>query len=344
MKSDSLSRRTFLAACGLLGLSAVSAPLSSVAQASVRISSSLVKVTRTKPLMGTFVTITILHESKTLAEEAIGRAFESMHAHIQIFNRFDSASAVSVLNAHGVLNSAPPELSALLKESKRIHNLTSGAFDPTVKPIIDLFKAKSQASESFEVSRQERDAALALVDAKGVTLSGKSIRFAKPGMGITLDGIAKGFIADKASRVLSSIGAHNHLINAGGDIRLSSDDQKQTPWTVAVQAPKGGKAPSVVHMKNGAVATSGGYEVSFDRHQVHHHIVNPHTARSPHSAQSVTITASTVMRADALSTAVFVLPPRAGFDLIDALPTSEALIITQNGTTLPTRKWGMAHG
>jgi thiamine biosynthesis lipoprotein len=96
----------------------------------------------------------------------------------------------------------------------------------------------------------------------------------------------------------------------------------------------------VIHLRNGAVATSGSYEIAFDRHRVHHHIVDPRTALSPGLCSSATVTAGTVMQADALATAAFVLPPRAGFELIDALPGAEALLITDNGTALPTRRWG----
>lgn len=350
MQHELPTRRRFLRACGLAGLAALAAPLLpapvlSAAHAAEERSKGLLKATRTEPLMGTFVTLTVLHDSRFLAEEAMGRAFARMRELIGVFNRFDSASPLSALNAEGRLADAPPELAGLLAEARSLHSLTGGAFDPTVKPIIDLFRERAtEDGRVFHLSRAEREDLLALVGMDGVALSGRSVRFARAGMGLTLDGVAKGYIADMASSTLSDLGAKNHLVNAGGDIRVCSDERREKPWTIAVQSPEGAGSPALVHLRNGAVATSGSYEVAFDNRLVHHHIVDPRTALSPAQTASATVTADTVMQADALATAVFVLPPRDGFELVDALPGSEALIITANGTTLPTRKWDTARG
>ncbi len=340
MKPETITRRSFITACSLLGLAAVSGPIAPAAEAAVRLAPSLVKATRTEPLMGTYVTITVLDQSQDLAQEALGRTFVDMATRIQTFNRFDSASPLSMLNAEGVLRDTPPELINLLHESRRIHDLTSGAFNATVKPVIDLFRKKATQGKPFRLSAKERSQLLSLVDVRAVLLNADTVRFAKPGMGITLDGIAKGFIADQASALLTRLGATNHMINAGGDIRVSGNHQLDRLWTIAVQGIDNSASPGILHLKNGCVATSGAYEVYFDRHQVHHHIVNPRTAASPSAAASVTICASSLMHADALSTALFVLPLRTGYELIDTLPNTEALIITHNGTALPTRQWG----
>ncbi|MGE4503746.1 MAG: FAD:protein FMN transferase [Desulfovibrionaceae bacterium] len=340
MQHEHPTRRRFLAACAALGLGALAVPLLPAASAAARLAPGLVRVSRTQPLMGTFVSIIAVHESRAFAEEAVGRAFEAMHADIAVFNRFDPASPLSVLNDQGVLKGAPRELLELLDESRNIHALTGGAFDPTVKPIIDCFRSRADQDGDFHLDRAERDELLALVGLGGVRSTGDGVRFARAGMGLTLDGVAKGRVADRASERLSAMGCANHLVNAGGDIRLASDERLEAPWTVAIQAPEGGESPSVIHLRNGAVATSGSYEIAFDRHRVHHHIVDPRTALSPGLCSSATVTAGTVMQADALATAAFVLPPRAGFELIDALPGAEALLITDNGTALPTRRWG----
>ncbi len=340
MMPKTITRRHFMTTCGLLGLAAVSSPFCPAAEGAARLTPSLVKATRTEPLMGTYVTITVLDQSQDLAQEALGRTFADMVTRIQTFNRFDCASPLAVLNSEGVLSGAPPELLNLLRESRRIHDLTSGAFDATVKPIIDLFRKKASQDKPLHLSTKERKQLLSLVDTRAVLLNADSVRFAKQGMGITLDGVAKGFIADQASALLTRLGATNHLINAGGDIRVSGNHQLDRPWAIAIQGPNNDESPDILHLRNGCVATSGAYEVSFDRHQIHHHIVNPRTATSPSSAASVTICANSVMKADALSTALFVLPLRAGYELIDTLPDTEALIITHNGTNPPTHRWG----
>lgn len=346
MNQRRIPRRSFLRSCGLLGLAAAAAPLvplAPAAEAAVRIGPSLVKASRTEPLMGTFVTITALHDSATLCQEAVGTAFEDMRQRIRTFDRFDEASPVALFNAEGTLRDTPPELMELVRRAREIHGLTAGAFDPTVKPVIDLFRARDQGGDAFRIPAAERERLLELVDFSKVRASGSTLSFARPGMGMTLDGVAKGYIADKASETLTRMGAANHLVNAGGDIRLAGDRRLGAPWTVAVQNPGGGEPSGMIRMRSGAVATSGAYEISFDQHRVHHHIVDPRTALSPAGAASATVSAASVMLADALATAVFVLPPRAGFELIDSLSGAQGLIITNNGTALPTRGWAITN-
>ncbi len=101
-----------------------------------------------------------------------------------------------------------------------------------------------------------------------------------------------------------------------------------------------GRHPDVISLKIGAVATSGSYEVYFDRSRVHHHIVTPGTGRSPQTAVSVSILAPTAMEADALATAVMVMGPRPGLAFVDSLPGRECLIITATGAQLSSRHWG----
>ena len=84
---------------------------------------------------------------------------------------------------------------------------------------------------------------------------------------------------------------------------------------------------AVIELNDGAVATSGDYEVFYDREKVWHHVIDPRTGSSPHSASSVSVVSDSVMWADALSTAVFVLPPSDGVRLIDSLDRAECLVL-----------------
>ena len=94
-----------------------------------------------------------------------------------------------------------------------------------------------------------------------------------------------------------------------------------------------------MHMGNGAVATSGNYEVFFDKEKMFHHLVSPATGHSPHNVVSVTVRADSVMEADALSTAVFVMGPKAGIEFINSLPGRECLIVDPQGARFASRSW-----
>jgi len=181
------------------------------------------------------------------------------------------------------------------------------------------------------------------VGAENIIFDGRSIAFRKDGMGITLDGIAKGYIVDKASKVLTSKGIKNHLINAGGDIRTHGHAKGKRPWTIAIQDPqKKRHYPDIIKMNDGAIATSGNYEVYFDRERMFHHIVNPRTGRSPLQTVSSSVIARTTMEADALSTATFIMGPTQAVRFINSRPTTECLLITRKNKILRSAGWKTA--
>ncbi len=334
-KQSIFTRRAFLRSCGLMGLGlAAAGAVPSVVRAAAGTGDKT--VSRTLPLMGTFVSITAVHPSADLAEEAVGRAFGEMERMIGIFDRHQGGTALSVLNQDGRLAGAPGELRAVIERALSLHNLSSGAFDPTVAPLVDAM----QARQGKDLSGAELRELMALVHADQVRISGRDVALGREGMGLTLDGIAKGFIADRASMALTAAGVTNHLVDAGGDIRTSGAKAPGHPWQVAVQDPdKTGNYPAVLSMRNGAIATSGNYERFYDKNRAHHHVVEPGSGASPHEVAGCTVLAPTVMEADALATTVMVLGARAGMSFVDSLPGRECLLVTAGGARLTSRNW-----
>jgi FAD:protein FMN transferase len=338
-----LDRRSFLKLSGLLGLGAAAATLVPFAAEAVRFNNQMMKVSTRRPAMGTFVSMTLLHPSRDQAEEAMEQAFQEIDRLSGILSRYDRSSAVAFLNKEGQARDLPPEVIHLVSKALQYHQLTGGAFDITVKPIVDLFQQKLGGEKKARPTEKELQNLLKLVDVGKVELRDRSVHFMEPGMGITLDGIAKGFIVDRASELLTSQGIDNHLIDAGGDIRTRGSKQGEKPWTVAIQDPlKQRKYPDVVPLKDGAIATSGNYEIYFDREKMFHHIVNPRTGISPRLASSVSVTAETTMEADALSTGVFVMGPGEGTQFINTLPSCECLVIARDGAQSKSNGWKSA--
>ena len=103
-----------------------------------------------------------------------------------------------------ILRAAPAELVRVVNRSLFYGALTGGSFDVTVQPVIDLFRAHRNPSGELTLDDSELRAARALVGRRGLQVSGADLSFARSGMGITLDGIAKGYIADRVSAVLTS--------------------------------------------------------------------------------------------------------------------------------------------
>ncbi|NIM48514.1 MAG: FAD:protein FMN transferase [Gemmatimonadales bacterium] len=330
-----------LAALEALGLERVD--VSPTTSEAVRVDRKTHKVTSSRPAMGTLVSISALARSQERLEEAIGRGFEEMDRLIGVFSRFDGSSAVTHLNDTGRLDDAPPEFSRVVAHSLDYHGLSRGAFDITVEPVVDLFRVSLEGEVPKQPTESEILEALQLVGSRHIALSERGVSFAQSGMGITLDGIAKGYIVDAIARVLVDHKVKSYLINAGGDIRAAGGKEQGRPWTVAVQDPsRGARFPDTIHLTDGAVATSGSYEIYFDRDKLFHHIVNSKTGRSPHLSTSVSVIAPSTMAADALATGVFVMDPGEGIALIDALPSCECLIIDRDGLQLKSRGWNSA--
>jgi thiamine biosynthesis lipoprotein len=259
---------------------------------------------------------------------------------IGVLSRFEGTSAVTALNDAGRLDHTPPELSHVLSRSIAYHEVSGGAFDITVEPLVDLFRERLDRVTPREPTAAEIAEALELVGSRHVSLSDGRVHLARSGMGITLDGVAKGYIVDAMGRVLTDHGIGRYLINAGGDIRASGRKERRRPWTVAVQDPsKSGSFPDTIHLTDAAVATSGSYETYFDRDRMYHHIVNAETGSSPDLSAGVSVVAPSAMAADALATAVFVMEPQRGIELINSLLGCECLIIGADGTQRTSAAW-----
>lgn len=334
-------RRSFLKACGVLGIGVAAGGTLQAVFKVVKTDGGPLRVSQTRIAMGTYVSMTAVHQSRDQAEEAIGLAFGEIDRLVSVFSRHDPTTPLSVLNNESALSDPPPELVGLLRQSLALNRTSGGAFDVTVLPLIELFQARlSGKAASFPSAREVEDA-LERVGSEHLEItSGGGLRFSRPGMGITLDGIAKGYIVDQASRVLAGNGIENFLVNAGGDIRTSGRRSGKTPWTVAIEDPrKKGAYPSVIQLTDGAVATSGNYEVYFDKDKIFHHVVDPRTGLSPHHSTSVSVVAESVMMADALSTTVFVQEPGEGTRFIDSLEKTACLVLGTDGERYKSRGW-----
>jgi len=334
-----MTRRSFLRMSGVLGFGAVLSPAAASAEiafGNVQEKDGRYKLSQTRFTMGTFVQFTLYDSSLDRAQQAVGRAVEEMHRLCEIFDRHKDGTELSHLNSAGVLRGASPELGALAQEAGRIYGQTGGAFDASVLPVVSYLSSHAAPSGRMHVDRKELAEALSLVDGSAVQIKGRDIQFAKSGMALTFDGIGKGYIVDRAADVLQREGVESFMINAGGDIRVEGDHV----WHIAVEDPHGqGKFPAELALKSGAIATSGGYEQAYDETGKIHHVVNPSSGLSPVQALSVSVCAPTVMEADALATASFVMGPKRGTNFVNSLAGREGFTLTGEDVPVQTSGW-----
>ncbi len=334
-----LTRRSFLGFTGAFGLalSSLSLPLPCDA---AKFSTKLQKISMGKLGMGTFVNMTALHPSRDEAQEAVGRAYEEIDRLSSLLSRHDSASPVSYLNQEAVLPDLPPELLQVLRASLHYYQITNGSFDITIQPVLDLYTQSFKSTENPPTTAQLKPA-MELIGSNNIKLDSNSVSFAKPKMAITLDSIAKGYIVDRAMAVLKHHGIKHALINAGGDIAMYGGKGTNKPWRIAIQDPwQKEKRLDVVEIVSGAVATSGNYEVYFDQEKMYHHLVSPAEGLPAANTASVSIRAQSVMEADALATAVFVMGPKVGSTFIKNNKNIEGLIVDRKELQSPSPNWG----
>jgi thiamine biosynthesis lipoprotein len=337
---DPITRRAFLKISGVLGMGVTTCPVGVSLAEAVRFDKGLFKVSRSRPCMGTLVSIMAFDPSKEKAQGAIELAFEEMERLTRLMSRYDPNSPVASLNRDGFLEGMPPELHFVVRASMRYHTMSDGLFDITVKPILDMYAQFAQGLAGVSAHAHKIHDMLNLVDARLISMNRKAIAFTREGMGITLDGIAKGIIVDEAAEILKRRGVQHALINAGGDIRTVGDKGNNRPWNIAIEDPlKRNNYPDIIQIKDGAVATSGNYEAFFDREKILHHIVSPKNGLSPLINASVSVQAPTAMEADALSTTLFLLNPGRGMRLMHALPHCECLVVTRNNMKIKSRGW-----
>lgn len=296
--------------------------------------------------MGTFVQIVATGPG---AEEAAEAALAEVKRLDRLFDRFDPASPVAKVNAAAGRGKVgvPPEVAEAVELALFIARQTGGAFDPTVGPLVDVWGF----GESFERARPSRppepgaiEAARRLVgytdvevDQQGATTR---VGLAREGMVLDLGGIAQGYAADRAIRVLRERGVRHALVDVGGEVaalgsRPTSGRDVAGPqegWRVGIQHPRDGRRLlATLRLVDRAAATSGDYERYFEYGGKRFcHLINPLTGYPARGLVAATVLHPSAAVADALATAVMVLGPEQGEALIRRWPDAEAILVDEH--------------
>jgi len=244
------------------------------------------------------------------AEEALDAAERELHRLDALLSTGSPDSEVSRLNTAG---RAPvsEDTAALLAAARGAWAETGGLFDCTIYPLMELWGFPSR---DYRVPAEaELMQTLPLVDGSRVRLSGGEATLGA-GQKIDLGGIAKGYAARRAVECFQAHGVRAGIVSLGGNVQTLGSRPDGTPWQVGVRDPSGGPDDALAVLSAGdlAIVTSGGYERWFEADgRVYPHILDPRTGRPAETdLLSVTVVCADGTRADALSTALYVM----GFD------------------------------
>ena len=296
---------------------------------------NLHRVSVTRKQLGTAVTVTVMHTDVDEAHAMVNRALNEIERLEGVFSRYRAETPVARLNREGRVTDAPGELIEVVSNALDFSRMTGGAFDVTVAPVLNLYVSRFAVTD-VPPTDAEVSAAMALVGWQALRVDGSTIELERPGMAITLDAIAKGFVVDRAVAALTAAGADRVIVEAGGDIatRANGDD----PWQVAIQDPHNPRGSlGVVQLRGESLASSGDYMQYFTPDRRLNHTIDPRTGRSPQHSSGSSVRAPTAMDADALSTAVFLLGPREGIALLDRLEHIEGMLVTKTGEIFASR-------
>lgn len=291
--------------------------------------------------LGAEAKITLVHEDAQIAAEALRKCRAEISRLEDLFSIYRPSSAVSRLNRDGYLKHPDQDMIALTSLSLAVGHQTNGAFDISVQPLWDLYANhfQSTSADPNGPSKGDIGQAISLIDARNIRLSSHEIHFAKTGMAITFNGIAQGYIADRATQLLKKHGFGNALIHLGETFGLGQAPG-QEPWNIGIADPSGDQDHAFrVPLTDLALATSAGQGYTFSSDGRHHHIFEPGTGRSGHKYRSVSVTDPSAAMADALSTAFTVMPKTQIAKLLsENAAETRAFIVDEGGSrfTLPS--------
>jgi FAD:protein FMN transferase len=279
----------------------------------------------------------LYHHDRAAAARIAGACAAEIDRLERIFALYQTDSEIARLNRDGRIELPSLDLFMVLSRSQILSALSTGAFDVTVQPFWTLYAGhffgnaapppEGPAPEAIERTRK-------LVDWQAVDVGRRRIALERTGMGLTLNGVAQGYVTDRVMDMLRENGCDRAFGNMGcSEIRAIGRHTNGRPWRVGLADPR---QPDMVGISldlcDRSVCTSGGYGTKFDATGRFHHLFDPFTGASAHHYIAVSVFAESAFVADALSTALYVTPPERGAALLASFSGVSALATLPDGT------------
>lgn len=248
----------------------------------------------------------------------------------QIFSTYIETSELMQFNQGEIAQPqvVSEDMQFVMNIAQEIYDLTDGAFDPTVAPLVDLWGFGPKVTGNIIPQAEQIQQALSVIGLNYLVLN-NTTKEAQRKRDIQLDfsAIAKGYAVDAVADLLESSGIEHYLVEVGGELRASGHKQNGDLWRIAIEKPSSlnesleqmplGQTSleqivqQVISLQNVAVATSGDYRNYFEKNgKRYSHTIDPRTGYPvDHSLASVTVIEKTAIRADALATAMMVMGP-----------------------------------
>jgi FAD:protein FMN transferase len=297
-------------------------------------------------VLGGLAELSLWHTDEATARRAIRKVEAEIARYEGIFNLARAESEISRLNAAGSLTRPSWELRALMEEGRRFSVLSAGAFDMSVQPLWRLYEAHFWSgvpdAALGDILVRARDVAQALVNYRDIDIGTGRIAFARPGMAVTLNSLAQGFITDAAADLLRNEGFETAFVDLG-EIRALGRHPEGRAWRVGIRdirpaaaaglanAGVAAEAPAV-ELEDAAMAVSGGYGTTFEPSGRFHHIFDPTTGDSARALIDAAVIGPRATIANGLSTALCVAGEARAAAMLAACPGYRAILTRPDGT------------
>jgi thiamine biosynthesis lipoprotein len=285
--------------------------------------------------LGAPASIQLYQTDEAQAHAAIAAALAELRRLEAIFSVYRADSAISRLNREGVLENAPDDFLAMLGRALTLAKISDGVYDPTVQPVWQLYFRHFTSSNPDSAGPPARDlgAALKLVDWRAVDVdaANRRVSFARPGMGLTLNSGAQGYITDRVTDVLRAHGFDRMLVDMGEPRALSAKPDGSA-WSIGIADPSDpSRAVATLEVADKCIATSGGYGTLFDSAGAFTHLIDTRTGRTAPALFGVSVVADSGIIADGLSTAMLMAPAERRQAILRNAGGLKAIYVTPNG-------------
>ena len=292
--------------------------------------------------MGTYYRIKFIPEqqvSRALWEKKVDIRLKEVNARLSMYQK-DSELSRFNRAPEGKPFHVSSDFQKVLIQCSTLYTLSHGAWDGTVKPLVDLWGFGIRKSRRTLPQVDKIAAALSRVGFDKLKREGRTLTKTAPGITLDLGSIAKGYGVDEIARLFREGGIKNCLVDIGGELAGFGKNKKDKPWVVGISKPeKKTLAPGLydaVRLDNMAVATSGNYRNFFELNgKTYSHIIHPAKGWPvDNHVVSASVIAGDCTRADGLATALMVMDTKEGIAMIESLAGVECLIIKKEGETL----------
>jgi FAD:protein FMN transferase len=261
--------------------------------------------------------------------DAISSRLESMESSMSLYQK---ESDISRLNRTGRIIGADPDFVAVTRLGLWHSEMTEGYFDVTIWPLLEMIQRNFDQRKSPPPPAALREKAK-LVDFRLVEVRGRAITLKKKGMGISLDGIAKGFAVDAAAEILKRSGIRSYVVNFSGNMRVRGIHADGTRWKIVMLNPV---TAELLPVPSGefAVASSGIDFAKYSDDGRWHHLIDPKTHRPANKMLGSSIIGPSAAVCDILSTATFVMGPKVARKImLRKYPDYSYWFVNKDGST-----------